>query len=390
MNDSSILWLRVAAGLYSLGLLDAVLTVLRRKQGIFSVALGAFGLGALFQLVSIVEQWIAQGQFPVSRHFSDHVVLRVRHYGLVSGDLRALQGGILSIFIFPLVFLMTLVAALRSPFSAWSNPAIRSTWLVVHVVLSLLGYAALLFTAAAAVVYLVQERQLKRKNRNPIYHMLPPLGTLDELISRSLGAGFTFITAGIVIASVGAHRIRHALDRRQQHRDPFVTWARLSGAGLCTRERRDGAGAGPRSSPSSHSLLRGHLARSGASGKASDAMKLLLTGLSHKTAPLDLREKFAIPEAALPTHSAGPSEAGRGRSGCPLHMQPGGVRALVGGRCGARHDLRPLPDELARKFVQFQGAYLPARITRGHSTFFPRSGESGFDGGGRAADSGPA
>jgi glutamyl-tRNA reductase len=28
-------------------------------------------------------------------------------------------------------------------------------------------------------------------------------------------------------------------------------------------------------------------------------MKLLLTGLSHKTAPLDLREKFAIPEAAL-------------------------------------------------------------------------------------------
>jgi glutamyl-tRNA reductase len=29
-------------------------------------------------------------------------------------------------------------------------------------------------------------------------------------------------------------------------------------------------------------------------------MKLLLTGLSHKTAPLDLREKFAIPEASLP------------------------------------------------------------------------------------------
>ncbi len=29
-------------------------------------------------------------------------------------------------------------------------------------------------------------------------------------------------------------------------------------------------------------------------------MKLLLTGLSHKTAPVDLREKFALPEAALP------------------------------------------------------------------------------------------
>jgi ABC-type uncharacterized transport system permease subunit len=204
MNDSSILWLRVAAGLYSLGLLHAVLTVLRRKQGIFSVALGAFGLGALFQLVSIVEQWIAQGQFPVADIFQTMSFCAFVITASFLAIYARYKAASLSIFIFPLVFLMTLVGALRSPFSAWSNPAIRSTWLVVHVVLSLLGYAALLFTAAAAVVYLVQERQLKRKNRNPIYKMLPPLGTLDELISRSLGAGFTFITAGIVIACVGA------------------------------------------------------------------------------------------------------------------------------------------------------------------------------------------
>jgi ABC-type transport system involved in cytochrome c biogenesis permease subunit len=81
---------------------------------------------------------------------------------------------------------------------------IRSTWLVIHVVFALLGYAALLFTAAAAVVYLVQERQLKRRNTNPLYRILPPLGTLDELISKSLGAGFAFITIGIVIGSIWA------------------------------------------------------------------------------------------------------------------------------------------------------------------------------------------
>lgn len=204
MGESSVLWLRVAAGLYSLGLLHAVLTVLRRKPAIFSVALGAFGLGALFQLVSIVEQWIAQGQLPVADIFQTMSFCA----WIITASFLAIyaryKAASLSIFIFPLVFLMTLIGALRNPVSAWSNPAIRSTWLVVHVVLSLLGYAALLFTAAAAVVYLVQERQLKRKNRHPLYRMLPPLGTLDELISRSLGAGFAFITAGIVIASVGA------------------------------------------------------------------------------------------------------------------------------------------------------------------------------------------
>jgi ABC-type transport system involved in cytochrome c biogenesis permease subunit len=204
MGDSSILWLRVAAGLYSLGLIDAIFTVLRRKQGLFPIAIGAFGLGALFHLVSLVEQWIQQGQLPVSDIFQTMSFCAFVITAAFLGIYYRYKAASLSVFIFPLVFLMTLVGALRNPVSAWTNPAVRSTWLVVHVVLSLLGYAALLFTAAAAVVYLFQERQLKRKNTSPIYRMLPPLGTLDELISRSLGAGFAFITVGIVVACVGA------------------------------------------------------------------------------------------------------------------------------------------------------------------------------------------
>ena len=204
MGESSIIWLRVAAGLYSLGLIDAILTILRRKRNLFRIALGAFGLGALFQLVSIVEQWMAEGQFPVSDIFQTMSfcawVITVAFLAIY----YRYKAGSLSIFIFPLVFLMTLVGALRSSVSAWSNPAIRNTWLVVHIVFVLLGYAALLFTAAAAVVYLIQERQLKRKSLSPVYRALPPLGTLDELISRSLGMGFACITVGIVIASVGA------------------------------------------------------------------------------------------------------------------------------------------------------------------------------------------
>ena len=39
----------------------------------------------------------------------------------------------------------------------------RGAWLTVHVVLVLLGYAALLLTAVASVLYLFQERQLKSK-----------------------------------------------------------------------------------------------------------------------------------------------------------------------------------------------------------------------------------
>src|SRR6202034_4667034 len=107
--------------------------------------------------------------------------------------------------VFPLVFVMTLVAALRNPVSHWSSEAVRSTWLIVHIVLALLGYAALLFTAVAAVAYLMQERQLKRKQTRSFYRLFPPLGMLDELISRSLGAGVAFITISIIIGIVWSY-----------------------------------------------------------------------------------------------------------------------------------------------------------------------------------------
>src|SRR5581483_6023125 len=69
MGESSILWLRVATGLYSLGLLDAIITVLRRREQLFRAALAAFGLGALFQLVSLVEQGLLQHHLPVNDIF---------------------------------------------------------------------------------------------------------------------------------------------------------------------------------------------------------------------------------------------------------------------------------------------------------------------------------
>jgi ABC-type transport system involved in cytochrome c biogenesis permease subunit len=204
MGESSVLWLRVAAGLYSFGLLDAIITVMRRREGLFRVALGAFGLGALFQLVSIVELGLVQHQLPVSDIFETMSFCAWVITATFLAIYYRYKAGSLSVFIFPLVFVMTLIGALRTPVSTWSSPAVANTWLAVHVVAILLGYAALLFTAAASVVYLVQERRLKRKSTSSYLRVLPPLGTLDDLISKSLGAGFAFVTIGIVIGSIWA------------------------------------------------------------------------------------------------------------------------------------------------------------------------------------------
>ena len=74
----------------------------------------------------------------------------------------------LSVFIFPLVFVMSLVATLGNPVTTLSNPLLRNAWLTVHIVLVLLGYAALLLTAGASLLYLFQERELKSKKPQQI------------------------------------------------------------------------------------------------------------------------------------------------------------------------------------------------------------------------------
>src|SRR6202012_2567156 len=74
----------------------------------------------------------------------------------------------------------------------------------------------------------------------------------------------------------------------------------LSGFDILPRER---GMARPQSRYSRHRrplLLGHHVDCPRATGASSHPMKLQLTGLSHKTAPVHLREKLALPEAELP------------------------------------------------------------------------------------------
>jgi hypothetical protein len=67
MAEMSVIWLRVAAGLYSLVLLHAILTLVRRREHLFRVALGAFALGSVFHFVSIIEEGIVNHRVPVEQ-----------------------------------------------------------------------------------------------------------------------------------------------------------------------------------------------------------------------------------------------------------------------------------------------------------------------------------
>ena len=85
-----------------------------------------------------------------------------------------------------------------------SAAGIRSAWIWIHVALALLGLAALVLNFAGAVMYVLQERQLKAQA--PRRRLLPAAAARDARSAhlRTLTLGFPFLTAGLLLGVLWA------------------------------------------------------------------------------------------------------------------------------------------------------------------------------------------
>src|ERR1039457_1059938 len=125
MHEMGIFWLRVATALYAVGLIHAIIVVLRRKSEVFSDALGAFCVGTILHVVAIVELTTAAGHLPVDNFYESSSLCALLIAILFLFVYWRYQFASLSVFIFPLVFLMTEIGAMEIPVPSWPNASIR-------------------------------------------------------------------------------------------------------------------------------------------------------------------------------------------------------------------------------------------------------------------------
>ena len=135
---------------------------------------------------------------------------------------------VLSAFVLPVVLILSLKA--NAAPAASLEPTLGKTWIWVHIALALIGIAAFVLNFAGAVMYLLQERQLKARRPGAFYYRLPPLETLDRLTYRALALGFPFLTVGLLLGAVSARAAWGSLFAF----DPlallsFVAWAIYAG-----------------------------------------------------------------------------------------------------------------------------------------------------------------
>jgi cytochrome c-type biogenesis protein CcsB len=127
-------------------------------------------------------------------------------------------------FVSVLIFLLLIIAASVSRDFYPLPPALQSLWLPIHAGFAVMAYGFLALAFCGAVMYLLQERELKSKKFGFFFSRLPSLDALDQLNTHCLTTGFTLLTLGIITGSVWARQAWGTY----WHWDPKETWSLIT------------------------------------------------------------------------------------------------------------------------------------------------------------------
>ena len=114
-------------------------------------------------------------------------------------------------FVYPLVVILLATTAIVSePFSPPTAEQ-SSKIFIGHLLLTMVGVAALLIGLAFGALYQMQDRAMKAKKRGALYEWIPNLRVLDMVSYRSMVAGFAIYSAGILAGVLFAYNKHGAL-----------------------------------------------------------------------------------------------------------------------------------------------------------------------------------
>ena len=126
---------------------------------------------------------------------------------------------IIGAFISPLALVLMLFAySLPKDIAPIVVPYVKTFWLPVHIFLVFIGNGFLAVAFAVAIMYMLQEYQLKAKKIGKLYHALPSLGILDNINHKALLWGFPLLTLGVICGAI--------VVQQQQLQGGLLVWSK--------------------------------------------------------------------------------------------------------------------------------------------------------------------
>src|SRR5262249_55169592 len=131
------------------------------------IALNAVSIGMVFHFVSLAESFLAGQVILASVHNGESLLafISMSFFMIIYAIYKTTSPGVV---VYPVVFLLTFISALDEQPVLLTSLVHAKGWLAAHIFLIFIGYAALLVSFGASLLYLLQEHRLKSKQPNLI------------------------------------------------------------------------------------------------------------------------------------------------------------------------------------------------------------------------------
>ncbi len=208
---SSSLLLSVATFVYGLAAFFYMAALIFQKPRLALPARWTIVAAVAVTTVGILLRWVESYQMGIGHAPLSNLYESLVFFAWTAGVIYLYveykyKNALIGAFVTPIAFLAMAYASLSPNISDRIQPlvpALKSNWLIAHVVTCFFGYAAFAIAFGMSIMYLVKVRHPDRQDG--IVAHIPPLEVLDELTHRMVLFGFLFLTVGIITGSVWAN-----------------------------------------------------------------------------------------------------------------------------------------------------------------------------------------
>jgi len=209
MNSSNVL--SIVTFVYGLAAVLYIASWVFKKPQAGKAATGAAIAAVISNTAGFIMRWseshkLGFGYVPLSNLYESLVFFALTIGAVYLVIEYRYKNRTIGAFAAPLAFLAMAYASLSPNINDRIQPlipALKSNWLIAHVITCFLGYAGFAVGFGISLMYLV--RQIDTEDGNSLLGYFPRLNVLDELTYQMVMFGFLFLTVGIITGAVWAN-----------------------------------------------------------------------------------------------------------------------------------------------------------------------------------------
>jgi cytochrome c-type biogenesis protein CcsB len=187
-------------------------------------------IGAVCNLAGMIMRWVESyslgiAHAPLSNLYESMVFFSLTIIIVYLVIERKYKNRVIGAFTTPIAFLAMAYASLNPNISDRIQPllpALKSNWLIAHVMTCFIGYSAFAIAFGISCMYLFKQKDTEGKSS--LLAHFPNTRVLDELNHQMIMFGFLFLTIGIITGSVWAN----SAWGRYWGWDPKETWSLIT------------------------------------------------------------------------------------------------------------------------------------------------------------------